>query len=42
MKTGIRLKEASIKQKLNKEVTALTKTEYDTICKAYEDMEAKK
>ena len=33
---------ASIKQKLNKEVTALTKTEYDTICKAYEDMEVKK
>ena len=32
---------ASIKQKLNKEVTALTKTEYDTICKAYEDMAKK-
>ena len=32
---------ASIKQKLNKEVTTLTKTEYDTICKAYEDMAKK-
>ena len=32
---------ASIKQKLNKEVTALTKTEYDTICKAYEEMAKK-
>ena len=32
---------ASIKQKLNKEISDLTRQEYDTICKAYEGMEVK-